>query len=290
MAPHFTTVDGQRGWTTTVTELHDVAGFRVVASDLDGTLLNADGQISPRTLAAVEGIRASGAQFIVATARPLRDAIRYAQQLSLCEPVICQNGAVIAFSPQLTSALDNALLPVHTVRAVITSLRLNYPSATMAIDYPKLRIIDPDWPGPFGSFPSHATLWPLDAPELPRRRAASIMIRGAWTNPGEVWSTLGVTATTSLGGLIEISRKGVDKAYALQKICRRLDVDPASVVAFGDMMNDRSMISYSGLGVAVGNAPVEVQAVADLIAPSNNEDGVAAVLEDLLERDLFTAG
>jgi HAD superfamily hydrolase (TIGR01484 family) len=281
--------DQQRvdGWVPDLNDLEDAGGFRVVVSDLDGTLLDNNGAITQRTLAVVEEIKASGAKFIIATARPLRDAIHFARELSLCDPVICQNGAVVAFSPALNSILDNALLPVNTVQAVIGSLRTTYPNAVMAIDYPTFRIVDPNWPGPFGTSPSQATLWSLKGHELPRRRAASIMIRGAWSNPDEVWSSLGVTATTSLNGLIEISRKGVDKAYALRKICRRLQVSPASIVAFGDMLNDRSMISYSGLGVAVANAPAEVRSAADLVAPTNNEDGVARILEDLLKQQLI---
>jgi hypothetical protein len=90
------------------------------------------------------------------------------------------------------------------------------------------------------------------------------------------------TATISGEVLVEVSAAGVTKAYALAALCEELAVDAASVLAFGDMPNDIPMLQWAGHGVAVENAHPDVIAVADEVTASNDDDGVAAVLERIL--------
>jgi HAD superfamily hydrolase (TIGR01484 family) len=231
----------------------------------------------------VEEVRSSGARFVIATARPLIEAVRIARSLALTDPIICQNGAVIAYSPYFRSILDRYLIPYPTLVALVDNVRATCPEATLAIDYPLARITDPNWPTPNGTPYGQATLWPLAAQELPhRRRAACLMMRNAQIDAQLFQERYAVTVTSSESGLVEISQKGVDKAKALRRICRKLDIAPEFVVAFGDMLNDIRMLNVSGLGVAMSNAAEPVRAMADYIAPSNEHDGVAEVLKQLL--------
>jgi hydroxymethylpyrimidine pyrophosphatase-like HAD family hydrolase len=82
--------------------------------------------------------------------------------------------------------------------------------------------------------------------------------------------------------LVEISAAGVTKAYALERLCRRLGIDAAEVVAVGDMPNDLAMLDWAGTGVAVANAQQSVLDAADEVIPSNIDDGVAILLERIV--------
>jgi hydroxymethylpyrimidine pyrophosphatase-like HAD family hydrolase len=82
--------------------------------------------------------------------------------------------------------------------------------------------------------------------------------------------------------LVEISAAGVTKAFALERLCRRLGIDAAEVVAVGDMPNDLAMLAWAGTGVAVANATPEVLEAADQVTAANIDDGVALLLEQIL--------
>jgi hydroxymethylpyrimidine pyrophosphatase-like HAD family hydrolase len=96
------------------------------------------------------------------------------------------------------------------------------------------------------------------------------------------------TTTYSMeGGLLEIAAPGISKAFALEKVAAERGITAAEAVAFGDMPNDIPMLSWAGLGVAVANAHEETKAVADEVTASNDDDGVAIVIERVLsERSL----
>lgn len=111
------------------------------------------------------------------------------------------------------------------------------------------------------------------------------MLRNCFLDSRQIIAEMSVTATSSQSGLIEISSKGVTKAQALKRVCEHLNVESEHVLSFGDMPNDITMLKYAGLGVAVGNAPTQVQQAADIVALPNDQDGVAAILEKLLKQD-----
>ncbi|HEY6932878.1 MAG TPA: HAD-IIB family hydrolase, partial [Marmoricola sp.] len=92
----------------------------------------------------------------------------------------------------------------------------------------------------------------------------------------------GFEATHSGAPFVEVLPRGVSKAWGLARLCEHLGLDPAEVVAFGDAPNDAEMLAWAGCGVAVANAAPESRAAADEVTASNDEDGVAMVLERLL--------
>jgi hydroxymethylpyrimidine pyrophosphatase-like HAD family hydrolase len=95
-------------------------------------------------------------------------------------------------------------------------------------------------------------------------------------------ATVTYGTSTTIGGLLEISGPGITKAFSLERLAEERDVASEEVVAFGDMPNDLPMLAWAGLGVAVANAHPEVLAVADEVTASNDDDGVAMVVERLL--------
>ncbi|CNE70827.1 cof family hydrolase [Mycobacterium tuberculosis] len=256
----------------------------MIISDLDGTLLDDNAEISHRTADAIANLNRLGIHFIIATARPLRDIVQIAKSLSLDGPIICQNGAVIAYRPEPGSGLLSWLMDTALQRRLVDYARAEFPGCSIAIDYPRYRLADPEWPGPYGHGPVHHSLWPLVGPELPTQRAACLLISGGHATPGELERAFRVTVTTSSAGLLEVSRRGIDKAKAMLHVCKMLNVSLNSVISFGDMPNDLSMLARSGLGVAVANAPESVRATADMVARSNTDDGVAEMIEFILRR------
>jgi hypothetical protein len=94
-----------------------------------------------------------------------------------------------------------------------------------------------------------------------------------------------IEACYSGAGLVEIAAAGVTKGSALAELCAEPEIDRSEVIAFGDMVNDVSMLAWAGRGIAVANAHPELLAVADEVTASNDEDGVALVLEQLLALD-----
>ncbi len=124
-------------------------------------------------------------------------------------------------------------------------------------------------------------------------RAVKILARHEEHEPEEFWrlveATVGDIVTTtwsSVGALVEISAHGVTKATTLALLCEELEITAEQVVAFGDMPNDAAMLAWAGTSYAMANAHPSVLALAERTAPSNEDDGVATVLEELfgLER------
>ncbi len=102
---------------------------------------------------------------------------------------------------------------------------------------------------------------------------------------GPVRTIAGETVTITHAGApyLEISARGVHKGWALEALCARLGIPAEHVVAFGDMPNDLPMLQWAGCGVAMANAHPDVLAAADVVTRSNEEDGVAMVVERLLD-------
>jgi HAD superfamily hydrolase (TIGR01484 family) len=186
--------------------------------------------------------------------------------------------------------MRRAVIDYQRLKAIVAETRRRFTDALIAIDYfdrrftqSSERLMDPGWPGPYGQQPVQSILIPLEAENLPRRRAVCVMIRNGWTAEcDELRERFKVNVTTSLNGLVEISNSGVDKSDAMRHVCAELRVPLSEVVAFGDMHNDIELVQDAGLGVAVKNATPRLIRVADRVAPSNEDDGVAQIVSELL--------
>ena len=97
----------------------------------------------------------------------------------------------------------------------------------------------------------------------------------------ESWGEFEVTSSAPTN--LEISKKGISKASGLSEIAKILEIDPSEVVVVGDSLNDLEMIKGAGFGVAMGNAEASIKAVADHITGTNEEDGVAQLIQLILE-------
>lgn len=260
--------------------------IQLIASDLDGTLLNDQGKLSPRTVAAVKAAVAAGFQMVLASGRPPRTMQPIADQLGLRNIGVASNGAILYdFASQ--QVIDNRHVPRETLRNIILRLKEREPSVCFATEHGHHVGTEPHFPRPdtwvSGIAPKIGDIDTLCAEDV---------IKLAVHHPDHaveqlaelVRAVAGNELSVTFSGMhfVEVAAAGVSKALGLADVCKRLGVAPEHVVAFGDMPNDLAMLSFVGRGVAVGNAHPDVMAEGYETTASNDEDGVARVIEALV--------
>ena len=261
--------------------------FRLVATDIDGTLIHDDGSLSPGTL---EVLHALPVPLVLVTGRPVRWLRQLYDQMPEPVPAVCANGAVV-YDPVTDTVLRTDPLSVEILLDVTKRLRDSVPDIALAVEVEDGRQFwyEEAWPVRWESDSDAVRL--LTAPEdLTSVPAVKLLARSAQYGPDEfaelVSRTLaGFAETThsSKSALVEISAAGVTKAAGLAWLCERRGIEASEVIAFGDMPNDLPMLAWAGHSVAMGNAHPAVRAVADEIGPTNDEDGVASYLRKVFK-------
>ncbi|MHB8469376.1 MAG: Cof-type HAD-IIB family hydrolase [Gaiellaceae bacterium] len=258
---------------------------RLVAIDLDGTLLRSDGTLSARTSTAAREAVRSGIEVVLVTARGPRTLGDLADELGIGGEAICSNGAIVLdlATRQLrrvrTIETEVALRLVHALRERLPGILFAVERETIALE-PGFSAWDWWTPPPETRF--------ADAVELLDRPPAKLILRHGDHQVAVIAALAreltGESLSVSVSGpwVVEVSAAGVNKAAALAELCEELGVAAAEVVAFGDHLNDLPMLAWAGRGVAMANAHPEVIAAADDVTVSNDEDGVAVVLERLV--------
>ncbi len=281
---------------------------RVVATDLDGTLLRSDGKVSDRTRQVLADLDAAGVEVVFVTARPPRWLTHLADTVGAHGRVICIGGACVL---DLASGetLDTCGFDDDAVRAVVSGIRAALPHAALAFERPDGVAFDPHYPNRepdldpgLWSIPVEDTLGPAGArgpvSKILALDPARIPPPGILVDPPEeirlaqeqfftaVRGAVGERAHLAYSGavgLAELMPPGVDKAAALARWCARLGVDAPDVWAFGDMPNDLPMLTWAGRGIAVANAHRDVLAGADAVVGHHDADGVAEELAAALD-------
>ncbi|MET0190970.1 MAG: HAD family hydrolase [Pseudonocardia sediminis] len=270
---------------------HHTGAPRLVATDVDGTLLDDDHTISERTISAISRAVAAGAGFVLVTGRPPRWIPPIVARLpeGLVRLCVCANGAV------LYDAIDDAVLGAHTldpdaVRTVAATAAQLFPGCGLGVE----RVGNAETGGvdEFLAEPAYVHAWgesdagPATRDELLARPVTKLLIRATEMSSDQMRDRLAprVEGLCDLtfshpGGLIEAAAPGVTKATGLAEVAAMAGVDAADVVAFGDMPNDREMLRWAGRGVAMGNAHPELLGLADEVTAPNTRHGLAEVLE-----------
>jgi Cof subfamily protein (haloacid dehalogenase superfamily) len=258
---------------------------RLVASDLDGTLLKADGTVDDRTRSAIAAAESAGALVVFCTARPPLRLKPLADATDHRGVVVCANGAVV-WDLHTASVIEATPLDPAIAHELVELLRAELPGGTWAVERTAGFGHEPDyvprWPVPDGT-----TIAAVDA--LIKQPAIKLLLRHSRMSADELLSrarqVCGQLAefshSNSADTLLEISASGVSKASALARLCDQRGIDSEGVIAFGDMPNDLPMLAWAGYAVAVANAHPDVIAAADEVTASNDEAGVARVLERL---------
>jgi len=261
---------------------------RLIATDLDGTLLRSDGTVSERTREALTLAEAAGLCIVFVTGRPPRwmDTVR---TITGDHGIaICSNGAAV-YDVRQRELVSSAALRPEDALAVVKALRAELPEVAFAFEYPSGFAVEQDYTSPMwgdqtaqrvgtaeeilgspeghGVFKMLARLPGLDPDEFLRRARA---VAGQYAE------------ITRSSPMLEISALGVSKATTLARWCAARGVTAEEVVAFGDMPNDLPMLDWAGTAFAVANAHPLVLAATAHRAADHDEDGVAQVIESVV--------
>jgi Cof subfamily protein (haloacid dehalogenase superfamily) len=261
---------------------------RLIASDMDGTLLHWDETVSEATVAELDRWRGDGVPFVLATGRPPR-WMRGIREVIGWGTAVCCNGAVL-LDLERFEVLHEDLLAPEVLEAVSTELRRRQPDTWFAVEYGM----------EFRHEPIYRPRWDIDAPgvaeasleEMVRAPVAKLLARhdhiarDAFVALVEDvvggWATV---TNSSTDALAEISAAGVTKASGLAKVAARHGVGPEDVVVFGDMPNDIAAFEWvrdgGGRAVAMAHAHPDLLAVATDVTGTNDDDGVASFLQSL---------
>ncbi|MFJ5708938.1 HAD family hydrolase [Streptomyces sp. NPDC093105] len=261
--------------------------YRLVATDLDGTLLRADESVSARTRDALAAVTAAGAAHIVVTGRAVPWTRHILDDLGYQGIAVCGQGA------QVYHAGEHRLLTSLTLDRQLAGLALSKIEAEvgpLALAASRDGLEGEVLMGP--GYRAHEGPLPYVPYEDPAELWAAPLTKLYIQHPAMTDDELTAAARTTVGGLVdvvmagpgivEILPLGLSKATGLSLAARRLGVKAADTIAFGDMPNDIPMFGWAAHGVAMGNAHEELRAVADEVTASNEEDGIALVLERLL--------
>ena len=261
--------------------------YKLIACDMDGTLLNSKLAITVDTLFAIKKAMANGVKFTISTGRPLLGIKKYVDIVGIDTPVITYNGAMVVdplteevlFKKDLLTSDAKKILELGTERNVLMIIWSNGKLYSNRQDerlenYRKLS----------GAVPTILTSYE----EVLEQGISKIL----WINDADIIQTYikelapisfeSVTYVTSQPIFLELFNKEVSKGVALDFIAKKYGILQEEVVAFGDGLNDYEMIEYAGMGVAMGNAHPKIKEIANYITATNDEDGIADAIYELI--------
>ncbi len=260
--------------------------LRLVATDLDGTLLHTDGTVTERTRAVLTAVEAQGVAIVFVTGRPIRWMEELWQHVGDHGLAVCSNGGLV-YDVAARAVRTARPIPPATGLQVAGLLREGIPGTRFALERTAGFAREPEFMSRHEP-PPGTEVGTLE--ELFDEHTVKLLARHEDHDPEEFWRAgenlvghLVSVTWSSLGALLEISAAGVTKASTLALLCDELGVAPEEVVAFGDMPNDLAMLEWAGTSYAMANAHPTVLELADHTAPAHDEDGVAAVLERLFD-------
>lgn len=259
--------------------------YRLIATDLDGTLFGHDLVISERTRKALRAARARNIEVCVATGRMFCSALKVTHPLGLSAPLITYQGALVG-NPVTREFLWHQVIARELADRVIQDLQAMGLHVNLYIDDRLLlEHLTPE-------AERYTALNRMEAEQVkfsdiggdPTKIVAigdpEELTRAVDTFQGRFGDRLSIT--TSIPEFLEFTVQGAHKGAALAKVCRRLDIAPHEVIAFGDGMNDASMLEFAGLGVAMASGSQRLCQLAQRVAPAMEQDGVAQILEELV--------
>lgn len=266
--------------------------FKAVFIDVDGTLIRSDHSISHATFTTIEKLRRKGILVILVSARPLSAMMQIAQNLGLLNnPLASLNGAYIS--------LDSEIIFDSIIDLGISSMLYQFLqgySATVIyyqhdLWFSELQNNNTDYEQKITSVP--ITIQPfnytLQSWQNIDAGPNKILVIAKETETFEILKGLRgqfiqhLNIYTSKSTYIEIMNNKASKVNAVRLLINRYNIKQEEIITIGDNFNDKEMIEYAGFGIAMGNAPAEVKDVANYIADTNDNDGVAKALEEIVD-------
>lgn len=262
--------------------------YKLVALDMDGTLLNVNHKISDRVKKAIGDARKKGVKVILSSGRGFKGIERFVKELELNELVVSINGAVVTDASGEKTVFSTHMEPAVTRR--IIELQKEYNVFSIYFEGMKMYVEElnekalyfANFEGveliPVGNMLEFYNTQPIGKMLMIGEHEKFLSFREILL--GELGQY--INATFSLPDFLEAYNINVSKGIVLHKIAEYYGLKREEVIAIGDGENDISMIEYAGLGVAMANAMEPVKNAADLITKSNAEDGVAHIIEEYI--------
>jgi Cof subfamily protein (haloacid dehalogenase superfamily) len=258
--------------------------YRLVACDLDGTLIRDDLTMSPRVRCSLEGVMDRGIHLVLASGRSFRSLESWVRELHVASPVITYQGAAVV-DPATRRWLYHRSFVPEIGHRVVDFARSRKLELTLFVDdeiYVENKIHRDDFYDKWFGIPNHQV---SDLSQALARDPTKFIIIGS---PEEL-DGLRPAVEDQFSRELQIMRShrffleglplGVTKGTALSWLAERLGVERSETMAIGDSDNDEAMIQWAGMGVAMGNAFPNVKAIARYVAPPVDEDGAAEAIE-----------
>lgn len=262
--------------------------IKLIAIDIDGTLINDQRQITPQTVAALKAASKQGVHVVLCTGRPMTGVEAYLKQLGLADR---DDEYVISFNGALAQSTSENVLVNYSISFADYADWENYCLKEGIHSQIETR----DYIYTTNQNISYYTVYESDLVNIPiRYRSMDQMARmkdqyliakammvdskekidHAFADlPEEFKNRFSIVRSEDF--YLEFMHKDASKGKTLQKLCTKLNLQPAEVMALGNAQNDNSMLEYAGLGVAMGNSIPETLKIADVVTGDNNHDGVA---------------
>lgn len=262
-----------------------MSSIRLIALDLDGTLLNSALKVSDRNAEAVRRAIAAGAQIVLATSRWYLLAKRTADRLGIEAPLICNNGALVKRTQDGGEMLHLRLDPevAREVTSMADEKRWETFTTIGDVTYMRMR------PGIIPEkLPAGLRVSERQSEEVARGQPTAVLVFGNEAVDEiaqriipsyDGRAAFSLNRPVGLPAYVVLTHPEADKGRALDLVCRELGVPPSEAMAMGDSESDLTMLRLAGLGIAMRNSPDEVKKAALHIAPTNDEDGVAWAIE-----------
>lgn len=262
---------------------------KLIAFDIDGTILNDRGELTPRTVAALRQAMASGVKVICATGRMYPSALPVMRQIGITDPSVILNGAQIR-NPVTHEVLYELAIGAETTQNILDFYHERNWYIQAYYDDKLLVADDSDARCKFYEGISGVKAVPLGG-DFWKFGCATAKLLGMSFDP-DTFKTMFDETNASFAGkihsassqahFIEFVHPEVNKARSLERAARMFGIERGDVLAFGDGDNDREMLAWAGVGAAMGNASDGAKKSADVVVPDNNSDGVAVTIEKFL--------
>ncbi|WP_086348586.1 Cof-type HAD-IIB family hydrolase [Candidatus Enterococcus clewellii] len=270
--------------------------IKLVAIDLDGTLLNSQKQISDKDKKTLSLAKEQGVKIVICTGRPLAAIVGYLDELGLNEPgdySITFNGGLVQKN-DTGEIIEKALMPLEHIHELYElAVSLNIPLDVLSEGTVLHLPTSEEYPSIYGRLNNLLTFEPIVLTEMAADRIynkAVVAIDEEYLDeqikkiPAEFYERYEVIKTRS--NLLEFMPKGITKAYGISLLARDLAIKQEEVMTIGDEENDLPMIEYAGIGVAMENAVEMVKKAADVITKNNDQSGVAEAVKEYVLKPL----
>ncbi|CAM3136253.1 HAD hydrolase family protein [Stackebrandtia soli] len=262
---------------------------RFIATDLDGTLLRDDRSVSPRTAAAIRACRDRGIVMAAVTARPPRVFDEFTELRDLLDLAICSNGALVYTFDEPRRVHFRGAMSVPVARKACAALIAAIPGVTLAVETGFVVVGERSYVRTDRIGEARVVVDSIEDALVEADQIAKLL---AHVPGGDADEMLAAATSAELGdvvvshsggrGLLEIAAAGVSKSITLGQVCVERGLGASDVIAFGDMPNDADMLRWATTSYAMANAHPAAKAAATDVTSSNEEDGVAIVLERIL--------